>query len=51
MFTNPVMSDNGQTYERGAILELVNNHDNSPVNRQLISTENLRSNMQIRGMI
>jgi uncharacterized protein YegL len=51
LMTDPVIGNDGHTYERAAITEWLTNHHASPMTRQPMSIANLQPNFALRGAI
>ena len=51
IFTDPVMTCDGHTYERKAIEAWLNSHDNSPVTNLPLSNKNLMPNVVLKNLI
>ena len=51
LMTDPVIGNDGHTYERSAITEWLTNHHVSPLTRQPMTTANLNTNFALRGAI
>ncbi|CAF0953019.1 unnamed protein product [Adineta ricciae] len=51
LFTDPVVADDGHTYERSAIVEWIkNHHETSPMTRQTIKLKNLKPNNVVKQL-
>ena len=48
---DPVISSDGHTYERSAIEKWLNNNDQSPITRQIITRDSLVPNIALRDII
>ncbi|CAF0912643.1 unnamed protein product [Didymodactylos carnosus] len=51
LFDDPVMADDGHTYERRAIEEWINNNHTSPLTRQTLYIEALRPNFVVHQLV
>ncbi|CAF1287322.1 unnamed protein product [Rotaria sp. Silwood1] len=51
LFTDPVLAQDGHTYERQAIEEWIRQHGTSPITRQSLSLEYLYPNILVRQLI
>ncbi|CAF1088843.1 unnamed protein product, partial [Didymodactylos carnosus] len=51
LFHNPVLAEDGHTYEEQAIIDWINKNGTSPITRQPLSVEQLRPNYAIKKMI
>lgn len=50
-FRDPVLADDGYTYERNAIIEWLNINNTSPMTRQPMSADNLRPNLIVKQLL
>ncbi|CAF1344857.1 unnamed protein product [Didymodactylos carnosus] len=51
MFQEPVLAEDGQTYERDAIIQYLQKQKTSPVTNQPLSIENLRPNPIVKKLV
>ena len=51
LFQDPVVAEDGYTYEREAIINWINTNGTSPVTRQPLSINQLRPNLTIKNMV
>ena len=51
IFTDPVMSPGGHTYERGSIERWLENHNTSPFTRETISVDDLHPNLIVCDLL
>jgi serine/threonine protein kinase len=51
LFTDPVVAQDGHTYEREAIVEWIRQHGTSPMTRQPLSLEHLYPNRTVKELI
>lgn len=51
LFNDPVLAEDGHTYERDAIVQWIQKHGTSPVTRQPLNINQLRSNCTIKNLV
>ncbi|CAF1499813.1 unnamed protein product [Rotaria sp. Silwood1] len=51
IFKDPVLAEDGHTYEREAIVQWIQNHGTSPLTRQLLRVNKLHSNFTIKKIV
>ncbi|CAF4469667.1 unnamed protein product [Didymodactylos carnosus] len=51
MFQEPVLAEDGQTYEKEAIIQYLHKHKTSPMTGQPLSIENLRPNQIVKRLV
>ncbi|CAF1478412.1 unnamed protein product, partial [Rotaria sordida] len=51
LFKDPVLAEDGHTYEREAIVKWIQEHGTSPITRQLLNIDQLRPNCTIKNIL
>ncbi|CAF1391839.1 unnamed protein product [Adineta steineri] len=51
IFKDPVLAEDGHTYERESIVQWVQNHGTSPLTRQPLNINQLRSNIIVKNIV